>query len=185
MDGLFFADGEVKGYNFKNELAENCLCADQRLSCQRLKSTIEEQKFAEIIGTATIAVAEIGLLLKAADKISGPSAPGGGRSAISEPAKTDPAKAPDKKRPNPCFDAETATKESVKVCDNTYAVTRVSCQDGETRDYFYIDKDVSCGLVGGLNKGYYRPSYYLGANIGQTFLAVDYEAAMKKLCKCK
>jgi len=78
MDGLFFADGEVKGYNFKNELAEKCQCVNRRLFCERLKNTIEEKKFAEFLGIATIAVAETVVLLKIADELSGP-APSPGR----------------------------------------------------------------------------------------------------------
>ena len=68
---LFFADGVAKSYNLNNEQTEVCNCANEVLSCKSMISTIDQKKFMEFLGAATIVTAGVSKLIQLASANTG------------------------------------------------------------------------------------------------------------------
>lgn len=166
FDGMFFADGIVKGYNFKNELANECICQNQKLRCKQLQQTIEEKKFTEFLGIATIAVAEASILLKLAGELSGP----GNSSGSINNSKP-------KSQSHICWDAS-----SIKQAKNCGSGFKQPCFEDGSPVYL-----VKCS--NGSNKYYYKSKtgyfYEYISLAADRQLPSDYNRMLKDLCGCK
>jgi hypothetical protein len=184
LKGLFFDDGIVKGFNFKNELTDDCICKNNILQCKRLKQRYAEKQFAEFLGVASIAVAETGVLLSLANKMIG------GGSAVLDPANekhinVDNRKVIIQKKSTletlSCYGEKEEAGNgyyrcNAKIKDIRY---RIKCSNGKYKTYFYNPV---------FNSGCLVPDQigYIGLDdLTKTTLGTDYDKAMKKLCGCE
>ncbi len=91
------------------------------------------------------------------------------------------------KESGPCYGTPKGTGNEKGFCGTTKIVVfKVKCKNGDSKEYYHVPVDLSCGLlgIGGINKGYYEfRDWGLFGDMGGVSHK-DYEKFMKKLCNC-
>lgn len=85
----------------------------------------------------------------------------------------------------PCFGTIAETTDKATICETKIPIQKIKCKD-EERLFFEVRKEISCGIasLAGTSIGFYKPKYYMGGYMGESFLDKDFDKAMRKLCSC-